>query len=61
MFKQKTVYEKCFFKCNEIKLCYMFFLEDMFSWELCISDGYLCISCFEVIKRRILQMDTGIK
>ena len=57
MSKQKAVYVENCFRCKKFKYCYMFFLEDMFSWELWISDGYICISCFEIIKRRILHMD----
>ena len=57
MFKQKTVTKRRCFKCNKFKWCYVFFVEDVFSMHLYIADGYLCISCFERVKRRILHME----
>ena len=48
--------KRCF-RCNVVKNCFVFFLRDCFSIKLGIADGYLCLTCYEVIKRRILRMD----
>ncbi len=61
IYKKKTInnrkYTMCF-RCGERVLCYVFFTVDCFSLKLCLPDGYICILCFEYVKKRILHNNT---